>query len=80
MKKRIALLALVLTMGMTGMTALAAEAPETGAVLSETGEEIEPRIKDLIETYYRDINGHLYYRRWNATKGYWVDPYWIFIA
>lgn len=37
---------------------------------------IQPRA-DVIETKYRLYNGVLQYRRWNATRNYWVDPYWI---
>lgn len=38
--------------------------------------DIQPRA-DVIETKYRLHNGVLQYRRWNATRNYWVDPYWI---
>lgn len=34
---------------------------------------------DVIEYKFRIINGKHQYRRWNATKGKWVDPYWITI-
>lgn len=32
---------------------------------------------DVIETKFRVINGVTQYRRWNKTKGYWVDSDWI---
>lgn len=32
---------------------------------------------DEIVTKFRMLNGHLQYRRWNQTRGYWVDDYWI---
>lgn len=32
---------------------------------------------DVIVKKYRDYNGVIQYRRWNQTRGYWVDPYWI---
>lgn len=34
---------------------------------------------EQIETKYRfnPTTGKVQYRRWNATEGYWVDPYWI---
>ena len=32
---------------------------------------------EVIETKFRIYNGVLQYRRWNATRGVWVDPYWI---
>ncbi len=35
---------------------------------------------DVIRTKYRVYNHKLQKRRWNETRGYWVDPYWITIA
>ena len=32
---------------------------------------------DVIETKYRWNNGIIQWRRWNASRGKWVDPYWI---
>ena len=32
---------------------------------------------DEIVTKFRMLNGHLQYRRWNQTRGYWVDKKWI---
>lgn len=32
---------------------------------------------DRIETKWRVSQGKLQYRRWNVTRGYWVDPEWI---
>lgn len=32
---------------------------------------------DIIECKYRTHNGINQFRRWNSTRGYWVDPYWI---
>lgn len=32
---------------------------------------------DVIVYQYRIYNGKYQYRRWNETRGYWVDPYWI---
>lgn len=49
-----------------------APAPETPTVVSE----ITPRA-DIIQYKYRLLNGKQQYRRWNATRGYWVDPEWI---
>jgi hypothetical protein len=39
--------------------------------------EIENRALDRIETHWTRINGLLFFRRWNATRGFWVDPHWI---
>ena len=38
--------------------------------------EISPHADQII-TKFRRYNNVLQYRRWNATKGYWVDPDWI---
>lgn len=39
--------------------------------------EIEPRA-DVVYWIYRTLsNGIIQKRRWNATRGYWVDPDWI---
>lgn len=32
---------------------------------------------DVIVTKFRLYNGLVQYRRWNETKGCWVDPDWI---
>ena len=33
--------------------------------------------KDVIVTKFRVYKDKLQYRRWNATRGYWVDKKWI---
>lgn len=39
--------------------------------------EIEPRA-DVVYWVYRVLSdGTVQKRRWNATRGYWVDDYWI---
>ena len=35
---------------------------------------------DVIVTKYRMYEGKLQKRRWNETRGFWVDPYWITIG
>ncbi|MBR0411178.1 MAG: hypothetical protein IJI25_09320 [Eubacterium sp.] len=35
---------------------------------------------DQIGWVFRRHNGWLQKRRWNYTKGYWVDKYWINVA
>lgn len=47
-----------------------AATPEEGANILTT---------DTIVYKFRMNNGKQQYRRWNATKGVWVDPYWITI-
>ncbi len=53
----------------------AASAIASAAVYS-TDDGIMP-YADEIETKWRYSLGRLQYRRWNATRGYWVDPEWI---
>ncbi len=39
--------------------------------------EIEPRA-DVVYWIFRELSdGTIQKRRWNATRGYWVDPDWI---
>ena len=58
-------------------TAQAAVAEAPAVQLSENG--IQP-YADVIVTKYRAYQGKLQKRRWNETRGYWVDPYWITIG
>lgn len=39
--------------------------------------EIEPRA-DVVYWIFRTLaDGTIQKRRWNETRGYWVDPHWI---
>lgn len=38
---------------------------------------LEKSNEDVIVYKYRMWNGKVQYRRWNKTKGYWVDANWI---
>lgn len=39
--------------------------------------EVEPRA-DVVYWVFRKLSdGTVQKRRWNATRGYWVDDYWI---
>lgn len=40
-------------------------------------EEITPRADQIYWRYRVLDDGTVQKRRWNATKGYWVDPHWI---
>lgn len=35
---------------------------------------------DRIVTKYRVYDGKLQYRRWNETRGYWVDSKWLSVS
>ncbi len=39
--------------------------------------EISPRADQIYWRYRTLSDGTIQKRRWNATKGYWVDPHWI---
>lgn len=55
----------------------AASAIASAATYNNTDDGIMP-YADEIETKWRyNSKGILQYRRWNATRNYWVDPYWI---
>lgn len=41
-----------------------------------TADTIQPR-SSVIVYKFRNNNGVRQYRRWNETKGCWVDPAWI---
>jgi hypothetical protein len=45
-------------------------------VIGEGENLIEPRL-DRIETHWINANGLWFFRRWNATRGFWIDPHWI---
>ena len=74
MRKFVIALLIVLALFSVCLPAYAAEVevPET----SESESVIEPRA-DVIIIKYRTYNGVVQYRRWDETRGYWVDPEWI---
>ncbi|MFR3788360.1 MAG: hypothetical protein ACLTWR_13895 [Agathobaculum desmolans] len=57
-------------------TAFAANIPQISISQSTSESTIAP-CADVIVYKYRIYNGKQQYRRWNETRGYWVDPYWI---
>lgn len=75
MKRKLGMMVFAISMGIMSTVANADGKIEQNNV--EITSETSSRIKDHIETKYRYHNGHVQYRRWNATQGYWVDPYWI---
>lgn len=74
MKRKVAILILTMSLMNIGMTVGANEV--TVVQETEITQDVEGRIADEIIMKYRYLNGHVQYRRWNATQGYWVDPYW----
>ncbi|MDO5539154.1 MAG: hypothetical protein Q4F83_03655 [Eubacteriales bacterium] len=80
MKKNFALVMFLLTISLTGTAGFASEQKPAEVVQEQRDDGAQTRIADTIETKYRENNGYLEYRRWNCTKGCWVDPYWIRLA
>ncbi len=73
MKKRIlCTLGAALIMATSIPNAFAANLPPAPTSCGES--EIAP-YADVIIYRYRIANGKKQYRRWNETRGYWVDPY-----
>ena len=61
----------------------AAQAADTPQQPTETIRVADSGIQpyaDVIVTKYRMYEGKLQKRRWNETRGFWVDPYWIAIG
>jgi len=50
---------------------------ETNTVVRIDEENTNIQRADVIVRKYRINNGVTQYRRWNETRGYWVDPDWI---
>ena len=51
-------------------------AAENTQATQASANEITPRA-DVIVYKTRYYNGKFQHRRWNETRGYWVDPDWI---
>ncbi len=71
-------LAAILTSGAaTASAATPTKLPEVPVTIAANPGIAVP-YSDVIETIIRATDdGRIQYRRWNATRGYWVDPYWI---
>ena len=80
MKKRI-LMALFLSCFMVSMLPVSYASgyslAEVPTCIGNSGDSSIVPFADVIVYKYRLLNGKQQYRRWNATRGYWVDPYWI---
>lgn len=38
---------------------------------------VDPQVDEIVWKFRTLSDGTIQKRRWNATRGYWVDPYWI---
>ena len=77
MKKRFTslLLALLLLFSLSATTFAMATPPTEAMTESES-----PRADEIIAYYRVNNNGLLEMRRWNATRGYWIDDDWFVIG
>ena len=80
-KGKIVVLALMIALFVsTPFTTFAAPVDSRSVAEINSNENSSTYTKDVIEYIYRYTDdGILQYRRWNATKGVWVDPAWITI-
>lgn len=76
MKKKIALLVMIIA-GLQFMPIHGYAAEQSIPAEAAVSSGIEVLSQDVIETKFRIYNGKRQYRRWNVTKGCWVDPAWI---
>lgn len=73
--KRLVIGAMVATVAFAAMPASIPAMLQVSAAVEAA--EVEPRA-DVVYWIYRTLSdGTVQKRRWNATRGYWVDPHWI---
>lgn len=77
-KKLLCAISAAVLLASAAPAACAADVPAQtpSAEITASATEISPRA-DIIETKTRIYQGRQQYRRWNRTRGYWVDPEWI---
>lgn len=81
MKKRICLLLVAAAMLVTAATSVSAtELPAQLMSTTQAQVAIEPRADVIKWKFQMTTSGVLQKRRWNETRGYWVDPYWITVG
>lgn len=79
MKKKIITYALagMLIVGVGFCTPVMVEASNLTANVYQSSSDKLVLRADVIETKTRIYHGRQQYRRWNKTRGKWVDPAWI---
>ena len=76
--KRIKKQVLFIIMGLSFlMPAIKADAVDISVTEQRIINEDKVLYADSIVKRYRLYQGRYQYRRWNETRGYWVDPAWI---
>lgn len=68
---------LFITLFMLPLETQAQEITPASSTPSQVSAAIEPRADVIVWQYRTRPDGTLQKRRWNATKGVWVDPAWI---
>ena len=84
MKKKILYMIFVSSLTLFLMSNAAAAETIISKSISEQNTEVSetqraPRA-DVIVLKTRQYKGKTQYRRWNETRGYWVDPNWIYLS
>lgn len=74
--RKIKKLLVTIAAGVVILNTFNAASASASSVVYNTDDGIMP-YADEIETIWRYNRGVLQYRRWNITRGYWVDPDWI---
>ena len=76
--KKLAISIMAATMAFSVMPAAIPAMIQTPAAVEAA--EIEP-LADVVYWIFRTLaDGTVQKRRWNATRGYWVDPHWITVV
>ncbi len=73
----ITVLAAVTVFSSGAIGASAAQVSEPVAAPAAVVPGDEPQADSIITIWRTNEDGVRQYRRWNDTKHYWVDPYWI---
>lgn len=70
-------LTIVAVVGAAGVQAASSDYSNPPVSTQSSDGEIQPRIDVIVRKYRYTDDGRIQYRRWNETRGYWVDPDWI---
>lgn len=79
MKKRIIIGMLAGCMAFTALPALPALTSMPAQVNAAVEDTAEPCADVVYWRFRKLVDGTIQKRRWNATRGYWVDPDWIVV-
>ena len=80
MKKKLLIVAAICASLFVVAPAVSVSAAEVESEVQVQSEQSDIGIApcaDEIVTKFRAYNGKIQYRRWNQTRGYWVDKKWI---